>query len=443
MLHFGHRVEPFVDDYLIESLENISFRITKPENLGKVLAFDQPWEDLGSLVGTVIQNADGIKLYYRGFPADIPGDDSDAQTTCLAESTDGIHFTRTPLNKIDYFGNKDNNIVLMGKFSHNFCPFYDTNPACPKNERYKAITGTNITHGLHVFVSPDGINWTDPVGHPVITTGELDSMNTAFWDPYAGLYRCYSRIYHKQPRRALRAIQNCVSTDFIHWSIPQENIYENGPTDELYTNATRPMPGAEHVLYSIPMRFQNYRMMGDGNPPGSPGVSDAVLMTSRDGMYWSRNGREPWLSGSLYEHEWTQRCFITAPGIVEIGKNWIFYVNKNYMWEDHGIWAYSVPKLRLMSLFADDRGGKMTSKLLQFEQDFIHINFSTSAYGSIKIKILDENGNLRFESPELYGNEISRRLHFEGLKNTVGRLVLEMNEANVYAIGSNMIPYSN
>ena len=85
----------------------------------------------------------------------------------------------------------------------------------------------------------------------------------------------------------------------------------------------------------------------------------------------------------------------------------------------------------------------MTSKLLQFEQDFIHINFSTSAYGSVKVKILDENGNLKFESPELYGNEISRRLHFEGLKNTVGQLVLEMNEANVYAIGSNMIPYNN
>ena len=55
MLKFGHRAEPFVDDYLIDSLENVSFRITKPENLGKVLAFDKPWEDLGSLVGTVIQ----------------------------------------------------------------------------------------------------------------------------------------------------------------------------------------------------------------------------------------------------------------------------------------------------------------------------------------------------------------------------------------------------
>ena len=438
MLKFGNRAEPFVDNYLIESLENVNFRITKPENLGLAVSFDKTWEDLGSAGGAVLQDGKSIKLYYRGFPANIPSDENEAQTSCLAESTDGVHFTRTPINKIDYFGIKENNIVRMDTFCHNYCPFYDTNPDCPEDERYKAIAGIPVMGGLHVFVSPDGINWRDPVGKAVITHGDFDSMNTAFWDPSAGLYRCYSRIFHKMPRVGIRAIQSCVSTDFIHWSHPTENVYEGGVSDELYTNATRPMPGAEHVLLSIPMRFKNSRIIGEGNPKGSMGVSDAVLMTSRDGLHWDRTAHEPWLSGGLNFHEWTQRCFITAPGVATVGNNWIFYVTKNYMWDDDGIWAYAVPKLRLMSLFADDRGGKITTKLLHFEQDFIHVNFSTSAYGSVKVKVLDEEGNLKFESDELFGNEISRRIHFCGLENTIGRIVIELSDAHVYAIGSSM-----
>ncbi|MBR4942274.1 MAG: hypothetical protein IKZ19_09780 [Clostridia bacterium] len=440
MIKFGNRPELFVDDYLIEKLDNVSFRLTQPTNLGQAISFDKPWEEPGSAVGTAFYDGKQIRLYYRGFPANIPEDESQFQTSCLAVSSDGVNFERVPVNKIDYFGIKENNIVKMDTFCHNFSPFYDTNPLCPENERFKAIAGIPAVGGLSVFVSEDGINWRDYVGHPVITRGDFDSMNTAFWDPEAELYRCYHRIFRYSPMtgKGVRTIQSCVSTDFIHWSKPVDNIYEERDTDELYTNATRPLPGAEHILVSIPMRFKNSRIVGDGYPKGSLGVSDAVLMTSRDGLHWDKTAREPWLSGSLYSHEWTQRCFITGPGVVEVGDNWIFYVSKNYMWDDDGIWAYSVPRHRLMSLFADNRGGTFTSKLVHFEQDFIHLNFSTSAYGSVKVKIIDANGELKFESDELFGNDISRRVHFDGLANTVGRIILEMNEANVYAIGSNM-----
>lgn len=438
MLKFGNRPEPFVDSWLIESLENVSFRLNKPENLGKVIGFDEPWENPGSLAGTVIQTEDGIKLYYRGFPANLPADTSDAQTLCLAQSRDGLNFTRAEINETDYFGIKENNIVRMDTFCHNFAPFYDTNPDCPEDRRYKAVGGIKELGGIYVFVSPDGIHWTDPVGHAVITKGDFDSMNTAFWDPHAGLYRCYNRIFHKAPRKDYRAIQSCVSTDFIHWSTPIENTYDVDSVNELYTNATRPLPGAEHILVSIPMRFNNSRIIGDGHPKGSMGVSDTVLMTSRDGLFWNRTAHEPWISGGLYSHEWTQRCFITGPGIATVGERWMFYVTKNYEWDDGGIWAYSVPKFRLMSLFADDRGGKIVTKPVHFEQDFIHLNFATSACGSVKVKVLDENGNLRFESDELFGNYISARVRFAGLENTVGRIVLELSDAHIYAIGSSM-----
>ena len=52
------------------------------------------------------------------------------------------------------------------------------------------------------------------------------------------------------------------------------------------------------------------------------------------------------------DREWTQRNFITVGGIIVRGDEFYFYVEKHYMWDDGGIWAYSVPKYRLVSLYA-------------------------------------------------------------------------------------------
>ena len=40
---------------------------------------------------------------------------------------------------------------------------------------------------------------------------------------------------------------------------------------------------------------------------------------------------------------------------------------------------------------------------------------------------------------EFFGNEISTPLHVDGLKGTAGRLVFELKEAHLYAVGSVMI----
>jgi len=442
-IRFGKRVEPFVDEYLVDTLENVTFRKTEPIDRGQVLSFDQPWENPGSLANTVFDDGKSIKIYYRGFPLGTHSDASELQTACIAESSDGYKFERTAVNEIEYNGIKQNNIVMMSTHCHNFAPFYDTNPNCPEDERYKAIGGIREIGGIYLFVSPDGIHWRDPIGKPVITRGDFDSMNTAFWDPYAEVYRCYARFVDSNliTGKVVRAIQSCYSTDFIHWSRPECNLYKDGITDQLYTNATRPMPGAEHILVSIPMRFQEERMKFadyDGNPHGSKGVSDSVLMTSRDGLHWDRTLRDAWIAGSLSEHEWTQRCFITASGIIERGNDYHIYVEKNYMWEDDGMWLYTVPRLRLMGLHADGDGGRIKTKMLRFEENDIYLNYATSAYGYVKLTLYSHDGQVRFESGEIFGNEMSHHLHIDGLKSTVGYFVIEMNEATVYAIGSDM-----
>ncbi|MBQ4590574.1 MAG: hypothetical protein IJB20_00930 [Clostridia bacterium] len=446
MIQFGGRIEMLVDDYLLAETENVVFRKTEPRPLGKVIGFDAPWEGLGSLGMTIFDDGEQIRCYYRGFPS-TQSDLSERQTSCLSVSTDGLTFTPYPVNTIEYDGIRENNIVRMDVMCHNFAPFYDANPACRPDERYKAIGGLIQTGGISVFASPDGIHWHPMADHPVITKGAFDSMNMAFWNPATGKYHCYFRymdfsLKSETMPYGCRAIQSCTSEDFIHWTEPVPNEYEEGhPTDQFYTNATRPVPGAEHILVSIPMRFQEARtkvLDYNGNVHGSQGVSDAVFMTSRDGVFWDRTLKDAWLSGSLYEHEWTQRNFITLGGIVERGDQFYIYTMKNYMWDDDGIWAYSVPKYRFLSLYADRTGGSFTTKPLCFTSDDLYLNYSTSAYGSVQVTIRDETGAEIYASDEIFGNELSYPLHIDGLTGCTGTMTVRLCEAHVYALGSRM-----
>ena len=438
MIKFGNHIEMLVDDYLIESMKHVSFRKNEPLWIGKVAEYKGAWEQPGSLGVSVLDNGEQVMLYYRGFPGNGAKDEDERQVACLSVSTDGVHFAPAKVNEIEYQGSKENNIVLMHSCCHNFAPFYDANPLAKEDEKYKAVGGTFLGNGgLHAYKSRDGIHWEPMSEKPIITKGTFDSLNMAFYDEAIGLYRCYYRTFTDGMFKGRRVILSAVSEDFIHWHDATENVYFPVKKEDLYTNATRPVPGAEHMYISMPMRFHPSRKKYPDYR--SVGISDCVFMTSRDGVHWTRTLNDAFISGGLYSHEWTQRCFIPLGGIVARDDYFYFYVSQNYMWEDAGIYAYSVPKYRFLSLYADENGGEILTKELDFTSDDIYLNYATSAYGSVKVTVLNEKDEEIFKSDEIFGNELSYRVHAEGLAGTRGRLKLELCAAHVYAIGSCMM----
>jgi len=151
VLAIGSRLELFVDDYLVDALRGIDFRLHPPQRAGKVLTFDKPWEGIWSGAVVVFQDGERYRMYYRGWSSDdkkevnpvllLPGESvvpSHEDVTCYAESRDGIRWTRPSLGLVEFQGSKDNNIVLKGH-SHAFAPFKDQNPKAPPAERYKAV----------------------------------------------------------------------------------------------------------------------------------------------------------------------------------------------------------------------------------------------------------------------------------------------------------------
>ena len=270
-----HEVEnDEVDRFLIDSQSGgAHLELHEPHDAGDVLKFDDPWEGRFCCYATVIHDGPLYRLYYRGEPSyDTAHPELRPEVTCYAESADGMHWVKPKLGLLEFKGSKENNIILAGPrpFSHNFCPFLDTNPEAPSAQRYKAFSGGSDT-GLFAFVSADGIHWHKLREEPVFPWKKeehgLDSQNVAFWSESEQQYVMYYRhtlIFkpHDLPPY-LRSIGRATSKDFLKWTDDGWMNYSDTksirPSVQLYTNQTSPYFRAPHIYLATAARFMEGR----------------------------------------------------------------------------------------------------------------------------------------------------------------------------------------
>jgi len=441
LVAIGSRMELFVDDWLVEpnrSHGNVSLQLHPPKKQEIVLVTDKPWEGPDSAYFTVFQDGPLVRLYYRG---QVPGgaDVSTNQVTCYAESTDGIHFVRPNLGLVEFEGSKENNIIYRGQEAHNFAPFRDENPAAKPEERYRALAG--ILGKLYAFVSPDGIHWKKLQPEPVVTKGDFDSLNLSFWDVQTQSYRCFSRYSDG----GVRSVQSCTSSDFIHWTDPTPNRYPSGaPKEHLYTNGTRPCPGAPHHYLSFPKRFvperkkfPDYKEMG---------VSDALFLSSRDGVNWDRTFLEAWVRPGLDRRNWTQRSNMPAWGIVQLDPGeFSMYITEHYEWPDHRLRRVTVRRHGFASMHAGAAGGEFTTRPVTFTGKSLILNYATSAAGSVQVELQDEQGQPiggfgAADMPLLFGDELDAAVSWRSgsdLSSLIGKPVrfrFLLKDADLFAM---------
>lgn len=259
-------------------------------------------------------------------------------------------------------------------------------------------TGENNLYALH---SPDGVHWSLTRDEPLSVPGKFDSANVAFWHKKLGKYRLFSRFVETRHGCRFRAIQSCESDDFLHWSDPVPHVYaDDAPAEHFYTNATVPCPGAEHLLLSFPMRFVPHReppvetglMKYPGNP-GNRGMSDAVMMSSRDGRHWNRPFPEAWLRAGPDARNWTHRNQTPAVGIVANRHDqWSMYAAEHYGWPDNRLRRLAVRPWGFASINAGRVGGDVITRPLIFSGNELRLNYATSAPGSVRVEVQDVSG---------------------------------------------------
>jgi len=459
-IEMGSRLEPFVDAYLIESLDGAFLTLQAPWPRETVIEFDRPWEGRYCGYVTVLKAGETFRMYYRGLPQ-AGKDGSDVEVTCYAESSDGIHWTKPNLDIHEVLGTTQNNAILAqaAPFSHNFCPFLDTRPSVPEDERFKAVAGTGAS-GLVAFVSADGIHWRKLREEPIVTEGAFDSQNLAFWSEAEGCYCCYFRVFVD----GIRRISRSTSPDFHTWSKPVLMEYRAYPPDRkapighLYTNQTGPYFRAPHVYVSIAARFMPGRRVVAAQEAAAFGVengysgdcSDAVFLTTRGGSVYDRTFLEGFVRPGLGHSNWTSRTNYPAYGVVQTApEEMSFYVQRNYGQPTQYLQRFTLRLDGFASVHAPYGGGEMVTKPLAFggvegARELV-LNYSTSAAGSIWVEIQDESGTpipgfLLGDSDEIVGDEIERAATWQG-NSDVGalagrpvRLRFVMKDADLFSI---------
>jgi hypothetical protein len=435
-VEIGDRRELFVDSFLIDRLEGVQLKLHPPLKTETVLECNEPWESPSVAYVTVIADDDRFRMYYRGST----GEEKATQVTCYAESEDGITWTKPNLGLFEANGSTENNIVWKQRpATHNFTPFKDTRPDIPAGERYKAIAYGRGGPGLGVFVSADGIHW-EPLhdGRPVITQGKFDSQNLAFWDPNKQKYVAYYRILHQ----GVRAVALAESDDFLNWSEPKPIVVAD-PPEQFYTNATAPYFRAPHYYFAFPKRFQPRRQRLEDHP--SRGISDAVFLSSRDGLHFDRTFREALIRPGREARNWGDRGTMPAWGLVQTSPDEMsLYITQHYRYETAHLKRCVFRLDGIASAHAGYDEGELVTRPLRFEGSRLVLNYSTSAAGSVRIELQQPDGTpipgfTLADAPELFGDEIEEAYRWKkgpdvsSLSGQPVRLRFVLQDADLYS----------
>ena len=474
-LDIGTRLELFVDDYLIDSMTGeVDLKLHTPSSAGKVLDFYKPWEGTTCFYVSVVHGDGLYRMYYRGhsLPSAIaPSLATSGETlvpehkevTCYAESRDGRIWTKPSLGIVEFQGSKDNNIIWDDFGTHNFMVFRDTNPAAPAEHRYKALaSGTPNRPKKRVvgMVSADGIHWKPIREKALLTQPPTDYGGDAFlWDSARSEYVAYLRVWYpsrwEDPNNrrgpTIRAIGRATSPDFLHWSDLEDIDLGGAPRDHFYTNGITPYFRAPHIFLGFPKRFVPWRTRIADAPEG--GSSDTVFMTSRDGLHWDRTFLESFIRPGRDPKNWINRNNATSTGVVETGEDEIsLYVLRNYKSPSIHIERMTLRTDGFASLRARYSGGEVLTRPFKFEGSNLVLNFSTSAAGSIRLEIQDEDGSplpgfSLAESPLIWGDEVEQTVRWkrshsqatseEPLKRLSGKVVrlrFLMKDADLYSL---------
>lgn len=448
-IDIGSRRELFVDRLLIDRMVHAELRLQRPVQAPRARS---PLPERHYY--TIIKDGDLFRAYWRGSDPSYQGENVSGhpgETVNYAESDDGHEWTFPNLGLHEVGGTRDNNVILAKQppFLTNFSPFLDTRSDVAPNERYKALAGhpgpgdkrglTEPGHGLFAFVSADGIHWTkknEVIPYRPEWRHAFDSQNVSFWSEAEQRYVCYFRTWTSPER--LRSISRTTSPDFEKWTTPVE-MNPNLPGEHLYTSQTHPYFRAPHIYIALPTRF----VPGRGDAPDfdmdDVNATDILLMSSRAGSTkYDRTFTEAFIRPGMDAARWQNRSNYVAQNVIPTSPTEMSIYHRSGA-------RYVLRTDGFVSVHTGSETGELWTKPLTFSGNQLHLNFSTSAAGSILVEIQEPDGTPLpgFGAADCvpnYGDEIDRIVRWRGkddLSSVAGRPVrlrFVMTECDLYSL---------
>jgi hypothetical protein len=400
----------FVDDFLIASttLTRVLHKL-EPYAGNPILRPDRPWESEGKWKEYrgpyAMPFSDGVwydpedrcfKMWYQGGLL---------FATCYATSQDGLSWAKPELDvvpgtNIVHPGNRDSASVWL-----------DLDEPDP-TRRYKLFRfEKQPRRGFVLHFSADGIHWSDEVRR----TGPTYDRSTAFYNPFRkvwglslkGAFPTVDVPGTFQVRRYWELSDLLASP---MWSEPTAAL--------LWANTDRldpPLVGREPqraYIYNLDAVAYESLMLGlfaihqryANQEQGQPKKNEVFLGFSRDGFYWHRPLREPFVGVSETPGTWNWgNVQPVGGGCLIVGDKLYFYYSgragssrlpkeKSFFDADGSTGVGFLRRDGFASMDASADGGTLLTRPVRFAGRHLFVN--ADVQGTLQVEVLDRQGNV-------------------------------------------------
>ena len=429
-LALGSRRHLFLDDALLESQRDITFRVHPPRMEEAVLK-GSGW------ISVVDAGPDDIRLYVNG-PED---------SVALYTSQDGVHFTAPDLGR-EIHGRR--NIVIADPATVGMVMI---DPNGSGDEKWKLISGLRDRGGVFVYTSADGLSWRR---HPSASLPFwAGSAVNVFYDDQRGRYVIHNRTdYYELPdghtdRKSLltevtdllapwpfrpvtktetaaaeAAGVRTSAIDLDPWWLDNGPLAPGGfgleypvafesdpridPTDtDVYNTRAQKYPWAEDAYVAFPLFFFHYhsggpvqrQILAHPDEGRGSGLVETQFAASRDGLHWQRYPRPAYVGIGVHQGYPVRRSYV-GYGMVRRGREIWQYSYSRSTYHDSWGRAESPDVIHRLVLRVDGfvsadapyTGGEFVTKPFTFTGSRLVLNIDTDAAGYAQVGFVDETG---------------------------------------------------
>jgi len=186
------------------------------------------------------------------------------------------------------------------------------------------------------------------------------------------------------------------------------------------------------------------------SPRYGTAITDALFMSSRDGIHFNRWG-EAFIRPGPRRDRWINRNNMPAWGLLQtqagpgLPDEISLFASEGYYTPANRLRRLTVRVDGFVSVHAGFKGGQIVTKPLTFKGRELAMNFSTSAAGSVAVEMQDETGkplpgrSLK-DCPDIYGDSIEQVVRWSDgsdVSRFAGkrvRLRFVLKDADLYAI---------
>ena len=418
----------FVDDFLIESTDLETVYHTAEKYEGNPVLKPATVSELQGYWGVGL-SAGGVWYDMQDQKYKMWYDVAFNWGLGYAESVDGINWTR--VNCVINDKGKPSNVVMDNTLKNGTCSVFIDYEA-DLSEKYKMYMHSfnnhtdNLEGNFHtmtgnldensyastLYVSADGIHWTQTGG---LSTGAYGDQSTAFYNAFTHTWvnslRGYAKTSYKGSTYVGRArwfAQGERFLDLITWSVEDALFWLKCDKKDSIDPASGQRPQVYNfnaIAYESIMfgGWQIWRGPENGvvETSGNPKITEVIASYSRDGYYFDRPDRTPFIAASRTDGTWDKGYVFSSPGamIVHDDEIWFYYsAMSGYagaVKNGHANSQIGLAILRRDGFASMEGKGELLTRKLTVNNDkkYLFVNINAPAE-SFKAEILDANGKV-------------------------------------------------